>query len=191
MSVRALVGSRERVAWIAGFLSWGVIVAFGFCAAMQWDSRPGPAGLVPRLEPGHGAKPWLIVALHSQCPCSLATLDNLIAIPQEERRKVRITLVFTGPDPHHSRLIETARALPDAEQEFLSEDAVLARYGARTSGQALFYDLHGKLVFSGGLTDSRGESGESVGIDAVKNAIAGRKCIDKLPVYGCALQTPR
>ena len=157
---------------------------------MQWDFKAGKPALTPKIE-SKGQKPWLIVALHSQCPCSIATIENLIALPPEERRSIRMTLLFTGPDPHHSQLTAKAEALPEAEKQFITEEEIVARYGARTSGQALIYNAEGALVFSGGLTDSRGSAGDSTGMQALADVISGRPCIPNLPVYGCALQTPK
>jgi hypothetical protein len=71
----------------------------------------------------------------------------------------------------------------------MSEAQVLSRYGAQTSGQAYLYNRGGDLVFSGGLTESRGTEGDSVGMLAIRETAADQTCVPTAPVYGCSVQT--
>jgi hypothetical protein len=192
VGARKITGLHVRALWVAGFAVWGVALAAGFHQAMGWEFRAGKPALSPSAQTKPLAQPLLIVALHSQCPCSLATVENLTALTPVERAKLRILFVFTGPNPHHSATFEKAAAIPEAEKAFLSEKEVFERYGARTSGQALLYDRAGRLVFSGGLTESRGVAGgESEGMRAIQETLRGHSCIKGAPVYGCPLQSPR
>jgi hypothetical protein len=77
-------------------------------------------------------------------------------------------------------------------QVIVDEDGRMARdLGAATSGQALLYGAEGQLLFSGGLTDSRGHSGESVGGRAVLSFLSNpRAALVTTPVYGCSLLGP-
>jgi hypothetical protein len=65
------------------------------------------------------------------------------------------------------------------------------RFGASTSGQTMLYDPAGRLLFSGGLTASRGHMGDSIGFQTivswVLHGVVGRA---RSPVYGCSLETP-
>jgi hypothetical protein len=169
---------------------WAVAIFLLMASAMLWESKAGPG---PAKLPGSKAPQpnlLLVVVLHSQCPCSLATVENLIDLPENIRTHLSIRLVFTGPNPRNSAVADQATELPNVERQFLSEQVALKDYGARTSGQAYLYDRTGALIFEGGLTGSRGSVGESAGDDAIENAVMGRKVIASAPVYGCALQTP-
>ena len=66
------------------------------------------------------------------------------------------------------------------------------RFGAATSGQAMLYDPAGRLLFSGGLTEARGEAGESEGMDAILHNLGGAPgAATRAPVYGCELFASR
>lgn len=190
MGLGRIAGARERAAWVIGFLAWGVALAGGFHQAMHWEFQPGRAGSNPTAQEASTGKPLLIVALHTQCPCSLATIDNLLTLTADERKKLDITLIYTGPDPKHSKILSKAASLAEAKTVFANEVAVLAKYGARTSGQAYLYSPTGDLIFSGGLTEARGVPGDAIGMSAIRNTLEGRPCPKQAPVYGCALQTP-
>jgi hypothetical protein len=182
---------RGVIGWVGGFVIWGATVAYGFHLAMSWEFRPGAPAMRPPASHADSNGPKLTVVLHSQCPCSLATVENLQTLTPGERKKLHLTLVFVGPNAKESRLWDKSASIPEAERQVLSEDEALMRYGAKTSGQALLYDSSGKLVFSGGITDARGVAGRSAGLDAIHDVLDGRRCITVAPVYGCSLQTPR
>jgi hypothetical protein len=61
-------------------------------------------------------------------------------------------------------------------------------FRAESSGQTLFYDSEGVLMFQGGITSARGHSGDNAGRDAIV-AFAGRELSNpvKTPVFGCGL----
>lgn len=64
------------------------------------------------------------------------------------------------------------------------------RFHATISGQALLYDLHGHLVFSGGITAGRGHVGDNAGIAAISALLTSTNAEQfRTPVYGCYLQT--
>ena len=65
------------------------------------------------------------------------------------------------------------------------------RFGALTSGHTVVYDPEGTLVFSGGLTATRGEPEEGAGARAVlalaRSVMPERS---RTEVYGCGLREP-
>jgi hypothetical protein len=69
------------------------------------------------------------------------------------------------------------------------DDGSLARQlGAETSGYVALYDANGRLLFSGGITRSRGHEGESAGRRTICALLAGEVVADpKTPVFGCPL----
>ena len=63
-----------------------------------------------------------------------------------------------------------------------------ASFGALTSGQAVLYDESAQLVFSGGLTASRGHEGDNAGRTAIEQLVrSGRADRSSTFVFGCAL----
>ena len=62
------------------------------------------------------------------------------------------------------------------------------RFGAATSGQTLLYSEEGNLLFSGGITGSRGHSGDNDGRDAIVSLLLnGNMDHSTTLVYGCDL----
>ncbi len=65
------------------------------------------------------------------------------------------------------------------------------RFGVKGSGHVLLYQPSGRLVFSGGITPSRGHEGDNPGRAAVISLVLqGRSPVNRTPVYGCPLLEP-
>src|SRR5205823_12162921 len=66
------------------------------------------------------------------------------------------------------------------------------RFGAETSGHAFLFDPNGRLLFSGGITASRGHSGDNAGessiVSLIDNHSASRA---RTFVFGCAFKAQR
>jgi hypothetical protein len=108
-------------------------------------------------------------------------------------KQVETTVFFyfppdTGSEWAHTDLWESAASIP-AVRVLADRDAAAARrFGARTSGQVLFYNARGRLAFNGGITASRGHSGDSAGRDAIVSLLRGEDPQRRTtPVFGCAL----
>ncbi len=85
-------------------------------------------------------------------------------------------------------LWRTVAAIPGALP--LRDDTALeaARFGARTSGHTAVYDAAGSLLFSGGITASRGHEGDNFGRRRIDSLLTtGTADRRNSPVFGCAL----
>jgi hypothetical protein len=69
------------------------------------------------------------------------------------------------------------------------EDGVEAGcFHAVTSGQTVLYDAEGRLLFSGGITGSRGHSGDNAGRSAIVSLLnTGEAEAAETFVFGCPL----
>ena len=66
-----------------------------------------------------------------------------------------------------------------------------AVFGALASGQTMFYDADGTLQFSGGITASRGHSGDNAGRSTITALLFnGKSAVRSTPVFGCYLGNP-
>ena len=66
-----------------------------------------------------------------------------------------------------------------------------ARFGVQASGQTLLYGANGNLQFSGGITASRGHSGDNLGRSAIVALVTtGESTTNHTSVYGCSLHNP-
>jgi hypothetical protein len=62
------------------------------------------------------------------------------------------------------------------------------RFDVEGSGHVLLYAPSGKLLFSGGITPSRGHEGDNAGRSAIVSLILrGHAPVDHTPVFGCSL----
>ena len=86
-------------------------------------------------------------------------------------------------------LWRSAAAIPGVEVLVDPENAIAARFGAFTSGQTLLFDRDGRLMFRGGITASRGHSGDNPGRDVVLALLQGPKApLQATPDFGCSLR---
>lgn len=185
-----------------GVGSW-LLLALGYFSYLALESsRPCPGADAPSERPsgcGLGVEPeraTLVVFLHPRCPCSRATLDRLdrlVALPGFAANvEIDITLpVDSTSEWADSSAVARARELPGAHVTLDAGGAVAQRFGAHTSGQVVLYDPRGRRVFSGGITQARGEVGDNSSFDALLAHLRGERGIpDKAPVFGCALVLP-
>jgi hypothetical protein len=203
----ALIGRPDcrRVLHRAAYfipLVWVAAVVSGLGALQAYKSQPGSAGHTPAVltEPSGSespGRPRLLMFLHPKCPCSKASLSELAEIVAREPDKARVEVVFVKPEGAGSdwaktSLREQAAAIPDVR--LIDDDGTLAhRLGAETSGYVVLYDARGKLLFSGGITRSRGHEGDNSGrrsICALLHGDADAAVGVNTPVYGCPLFSP-
>jgi hypothetical protein len=192
----------RRTGYLVPLLWFGAVVG-GLAALQEYKSRPGTSGHTPILlrEPSAFAdsdgRPRLMMFLHPKCPCSKASLNELAEIIGREPGKVALEIIFVKPKGAgagwaQTSLREQAAAIPDAR--LIEDDGTLAhRFGAETSGYAVLYDAAGYLLFSGGITQSRGHEGESAGRHAIVALLNGEPdavSAAKTPVFGCPLFAP-
>ena len=197
MSVRQ--SSRTKLILAISVAAWAIGVGLGWRQLSIYANTPGkraeapanwPAGSPIRQTSG---RPSIVVFVHPQCPCSLATITELARIVATAPRQFDIDIFFYRPGTERAEWSRTdlwrnAAAVPGARLAD-DRDAEMARvFGARVSGQAMVYDAGGALLFNGGITSARGHAGDSDGRDAIL-AIARNETPERrtTPVFGCAL----
>ena len=181
--------------WIAG-------VGVGFARLMDYATRPGergapaerwPAGTVVIPDPDRAN---LVVLAHPRCPCSRSTMDELESLLARCHDLVTTHVLFyrpgTAPDTWaKTDLWRRAAALPAVRVRADADGAQARLFGATTSGQVLLYDRHGRLLFSGGVTNTRGHASTSIGTEALWSLLTtGAAAQTETPVYGCPLAGP-
>jgi hypothetical protein len=179
---------------------WIVAVGTGLFQLWDYSAAPGragtpavdwPAGSQVHLVPGHAN---LIMFAHPHCPCTRASLDELAKLMTQCRGLVNVQVLFLKPhsevdDWEKTDLWRSASEIPDVSVAADDKGREHARFGVETSGHVLLYDAAGKLIFSGGITPSRGHSGDNTGRDAVVRLLRhGGEERMKTPVFGCPLK---
>lgn len=193
-------GVRKPILVGALGVAWFLSVAAMMKLQMDRERLPGQEGVAasrwPESSPlpAPSASPVLVVALHPKCPCSRATLEELAVLHRDLKGSLRSTLLILLPegcpdDWARTDLWTQALSIPGVTPVLDRGGEEASRFGARTSGHAFLYAPEGRLLFSGGLTRARGETGPNAGRAAI-TALVGRRAgaaRDRNPVFGCPL----
>jgi hypothetical protein len=179
---------------------WFAVVGGGYTALIRYKTTPGAATHAPVAWPTRSALvraangPTLVMFLHPHCPCSTASLSELLRLMSHARDAVSVRVVLVLPEGVDAEWKDTglrARALAIPGIEVLEDEGGIeaARFGAMTSGACVLYDAAGRLAFAGGITALRGHEGESAGEDRILTVLKhGAPDRPDSPVFGCGLR---
>jgi hypothetical protein len=195
-------GRIRTVAFAVSTLAWVGALATGLFVLWRYDGAPAPAGEPPARWPSASAisqpreRPALLLFAHPKCPCTRASLDELIALMTRTRGLASVYVVFSTPADAaetwtHSASWDFAASIPDV-RVIVDKDAREAeRFGVLASGHVLLYGTDGVLLFNGGITSARGRVGDNVGRAAIAALLTGqRPARNHTSVFGCLLPTP-
>ena len=182
---------------------WISLLSYGMYAVNKYGSQPGMSADAPTLWPDivsidFDSKGYtLLMMVHPQCPCSRASLHELQAIMKKSHEKARALVLFyhpsdAEPEWSESSLWEQASTISNVQVIKDSNGIEASNFGVYTSGQVLLYDKHGHLRFSGGITPSRGHTGDSAGKSAILKILAKNDRSERLEslkslVFGCSI----
>ncbi|NOT53775.1 MAG: RedB protein [Deltaproteobacteria bacterium] len=163
------------------------------------EFTPGPPAIGPSSWPVESHiprqphQPTLVMLAHPQCSCTRASIGELAILMAQLPRPVEAHVVFLTPTTltgtwEQTDLWQSAAAIPGV-QVFADRDGQEARlFQVTTSGQVLLYDERGRLAFAGGITASRGHSGENEGRHALLSLLTAAEPLrTTTPVFGCSL----
>lgn len=180
-------------------LAWLAAVAYGGRVLFHYETEPGPVGNVPRTWPADSTllrrsdQPTLVIFAHPRCPCTTATIEELNQIMARVRARLRVYVVFyeppgAGSDWKNTSLQRKAADIPGIDIVSDAEGVEATRFGAKTSGHTLLYGRDGQLLFSGGITASRGHVGENAGERAILSLVSERVAgLASTLTFGCSL----
>jgi hypothetical protein len=182
---------------------WLAAVASVMVVILSYSNTPGHATMAPNTWPAGSrisraaGEPSLILFAHPRCPCTRATIGELELLMARSQGKLKAQVWFIHPaetagDWTKTDLWRTAAAIPGVTVHEDDDQAEARRFHAETSGETLLYDGDGKLMFQGGITISRGHSGDNPGRDAVAALLelATAKQVQN-PVFGCPLSATK
>lgn len=178
---------------------WLAAVVFGMHWLLSYKGTPGGAGRQHVSWPREtrllldSTRPNLVIFAHPRCPCSRATVAELESIISQSEKPFSTQVVFYRPKTEtdawaFTDLYRKAQSLPGVRVLVDREGEEASRFGAETSGHALLFNGSGELLFSGGITGSRGHAGENAGTASVLQALNGARVFyAKTSVFGCPL----
>ncbi len=184
-------------------LGWIAAVAVGVSRLWAYEGAAGVPAQPPSAWPADTAifhdphLPELVLLVHPQCPCSRATIGELARLMAQCDGKLIATVMVMRPAGvpeawEHTDLWSSAAAIPGVTVKSDDEGRESHRFGAATSGQAILYAADGRLLFAGGITESRGHSGDNAGESAIVSLVLGdlrpaATIVAHTSVYGCGL----
>jgi hypothetical protein len=191
--------SKKTVVTVIFGVAWAVALAVSAGVLLNYENAPGRVGNVPASWPvasqikRSSERPTLVMLVHPYCPCSRASIGELARLMARVPGKISAYVLFFKPKDRwaNSDLQRSAAAIPGVIILTDLNGIEAGRFGGETSGHTLLFDRSGRLLFSGGITSSRGHSGDNAGeraiISLVNNEPPGR--IATL-VFGCSLTDP-
>ena len=184
---------------------WVPSVAYGFSVLWRYSMTPGHPASPPSKWPSqvpitrNPAQATLLMFAHPECGCSKASLGELEIIMARAPEKLRVNVMFYVPQGEaaswaKSDLWETAEKIPGVTVIQDTGNNIARSFGVFTSGQTLVYEANGHLIFNGGITESRGHSGDNFGRDAIIALLNDHPAPALTlpvtsPVFGCSLRS--
>jgi len=190
---------RARVLLLLGTISWLLVIVFGLWILWGYENSPGKAAAPPHQWPADSKiqpardHPTLVILAHPHCPCTRASMEELAKVMARVQGKVTAYVLFYKPqefgtDWENTELRQSAAQIPGVIVLSDFDGAEARRFGAETSGHTLLFNPSGHLLFSGGITQSRGHSGDNAGesaiVSLVNNHVSQRA---NTFVFGCSL----
>jgi len=184
---------RHVLAFVAVWL--GAALA-GHAALARYQAIPGAVLAPPAVWPANSriervpGRPALLLFAHPGCPCTRASVHELEwLITRFPTLAVKVIAIdpegFSRVDD--AGIVAAAASLPGVEV-VRAPPAEADRFGVLTSGHALVFAADGRLLFSGGITSSRGHEGDNVGLERIAAILSGGTPDRRdSPVFGCAL----
>jgi hypothetical protein len=188
---RILAAALFAITWIAS-------VAFGLRVLFRYENTPGGVGAVSQAWPAAQIeratdRPTLVMLAHPHCPCTAASVGELAQIMARLEGKVAAYVLFVKPKGagaiwEDTELRRSAEAIPGVKVISDPDGVEAGRFGAETSGHTLLYGAEGQLLFSGGITASRGHAGENAGESAIIALVNHQTPLrSQTLVFGCSL----
>ena len=178
---------------------WLLLILAGSLWMAHYSQTAGSAGTPPERWPETSLvrrdpeRPQLLMFLHPRCACSRATLGELELLMAHCQGLVSVQVLFIQPEGVTEDWVKTdlwrsAAAIPGVNVSVDHEGGEALRFRTATSGQALLYDLKGRLIFQGGITLARAHSGDNPGRSALEGLLRHQAgTLASTPVFGCAL----
>ncbi|MGA9771572.1 MAG: RedB protein [Blastocatellia bacterium] len=178
---------------------WGLMIGVGLCLLWAYENAPGPVVAPPSQWPADSRihlatdRATLVMLAHPHCPCTRASIGELARLMTQAQGRVTTYVLFLKPpdfsdDWEKTDLWQSAASIPGVNV-IVDEGGVEAqRFQAVTSGQIVLYDALGCLLFSGGITGSRGHFGDNAGQSAIVSLLnTGKADRSETFAFGCPL----
>jgi hypothetical protein len=178
---------------------WLAAVIAGFTYVIDSELTSEAAGWHAGLPAEAGQyldceHPTLFLFVHPKCPCTRATMEELNRIMASCAGRLTVHVFTYRPertveDWHLTDVWGSAVEIPGVSTRVDIGGKMAQAFGANTSGHALLYSTGGELLFTGGITSSRGHFGDNLGQQAILDVVLRRSIVRRsVPVFGCSIR---
>ena len=194
---------KQKTDWLALptlTLIWLGVVGIGLSLMWEYEATPGEVTTFLPHWPGDSRierntdRPTLVVFAHPRCPCTRASISELALIMAHCPGRVDVRVLFFKPSGfsagwEKTDLWSSAEAIPGVKVVCDEDGSEAKRFRATTSGYSLLYNSNGRLLFGGGITGSRGHSGDNAGRSTIESLLMNGESDQKQQtfVFGCPL----
>lgn len=191
--------NKGRLILITASIAWMLTIAVGLSLLWNYENAPGSTAVPPSYWPSDSSihlatdRATLIMLAHPHCPCTRASIGEMSRLMAQAQGRVTGYILFVKPagfsdDWEKTDLWQSAASIPGVNVVVDDDGVEVRRFHAVTSGQAVLYDAEGHLLFSGGITGSRGHSGDNAGRSAIVSLLnTGEAERAETFVFGCSL----
>jgi hypothetical protein len=191
--------NKGRIILATASTAWVLMIGVGLGFLWSYENAPGQTAAPPSGWPSDSRIPLstdratLILLAHPHCPCTRASIGELARLMAQAQGRVTAYALFLKPagaseDWEQTDLWQSAAGIPGVNVVVDSGGVEAQRFHAETSGQTVLYDAEGHLLFSGGITGSRGHSGDNAGRSAIVSLLnVGQAERAETPAFGCPL----
>jgi hypothetical protein len=181
---------------------WLAAVFFGVGWLWSYNHAAGAQSTPPEQWPEkvlinrNAEGDTLVMLAHPKCPCTRASIEELSKLMTSCKGRLTAHVLLVAPsasalDWPKTDLWTSAASIPGVTVSIDRDGREASQFGALTSGQVVLYDANGRLLFSGGITQSRGHSGDNAGRSAIESLVnRGTAEADRSLVFGCPLFDP-
>ncbi|MBX9722011.1 MAG: hypothetical protein K2X81_11490, partial [Candidatus Obscuribacterales bacterium] len=188
--------------WVVLGSLWLSAIVLGLPMLMKYENTPGAAANPPvqwgsnsqiRLSPD---RPTLVMLAHPHCPCTRASIAELAKLMTKHQSKLNAYVLFLSPnasgtDWQKTDLWRSAELIPGVTVLSDTNGIEAKQLNSTTSGQTLVYSPQGQLLFSGGITAARGQTGDNFGLNSLISTLDTQSTKPrKAPVFGCPMVNP-
>jgi hypothetical protein len=201
LQIKSIHLNNRRMMLITACAAWLLMIGGGLSLLWDYENSSGPNVIPPSRWPLDSNidlasdRATLIMLAHPHCPCTRASIGELARLMAQAQGRVTAYALFVKPDGssddwEKTDLWQSAASIPGVN--VVVDDGIEAqRFHAATSGQTVLYDAEGQLLFSGGITGSRGHSGDNAGRSAIVSLLnTGEAERADTAVFGCPLFDP-
>src|SRR2546423_5789196 len=189
---------------IIAALIWLGVTVTATLLMVAYANAPGQSGSPPKdwpkssQVPRDDDRPTLVMFVHPHCPCSRASISELALLMTYCQEQINAHVFFLKPAKMAQDWALTdswreAAAIPYVTVHCDEAGREAQLFRAETSGDTVLYDAKGNLLFHGGITISRGHSGDNPGRSLLQTLVLDQAAqqtqnpVLHTPVFGCSL----